>query len=143
MASIQRRIDVGKPVDTVVGYFKDFAHAEQWDPGTETCTRLDTGPLREGSTWHNVSNFLGRRVELLYRLERATPDRLTFVGTNDAAQSIDDLTFQPLGDATRVTYHANIRLRGLARLADPVVYLALRHLAGKVATRLQHAISEL
>jgi carbon monoxide dehydrogenase subunit G len=143
MASIRRRIDVGKPVDTVVGYLKDFAHAEQWDPGTETCTRLDAGPLREGSTWHNVSNFLGRRVELIYRLERATPDQLTFVGTNDAAQSIDDLTFHPLGDATRVTYHANIRLRGLARLADPVVYLALRRLADKVAPRLQHAISEL
>jgi carbon monoxide dehydrogenase subunit G len=143
MASIQRSIDVSKPMDTVVGYLKDFAHAEQWDPGTETCIRLDAGPLREGSTWRNVSNFLGRRVELLYRLERAEHDRLTFIGTNDAAQSIDDMTFAPVGDATRVTYHARIRLHGPARLADPLVYLALRGLAGKVAIRMQRAIGEL
>lgn len=143
MASIRRSIDVGKPVNTVVGYLKDFSHAEQWDPGTETCTRLDAGPPHEGSTWHNVSNFLGRRVELLYRLERAKPDRLTFVGTNAAAQSIDDLTFEPIGDATRITYHARIRLNGTAKLADPLVYLALRGLAGKVATRMQQAINDL
>lgn len=143
MASIRRSVEVGKPVDQVVSYLKDFAHAEQWDPGTETCARLDSGPLGKGSTWHNTSKFLGRRVELIYRLERALPDRLTFVGTNDAATSTDDLTFEPVGVGTRVTYHADIRLRGAARLADIAVYLALRAMAGEVMRRMRDLIDDL
>ena len=143
MASIRRSAEVSKPIDQVVGYLKDFTHAEQWDPGTEACTRLDSGPLGVGSSWHNTSKFLGRRVELIYRLERALPDRLTFVGTNDAATSTDDLTFEPVGGGTRLTYHADIRLRGVARIADIAVYLALRAMAGEVMGRLRNLINDL
>ncbi len=157
MAKIRRSFTVGKPPGEVVDYLRDFSHAEDWDPGTLTCTRLDPGPVREGSTWHNVSQFLGRRAELTYRLERSLPDRLTFVGDNRSATSIDDLTFEPssapagatadpvtgTGAGTRITYRAQIRLRGAARLADPLVRLALERRAGEVTSQMQRVINAL
>lgn len=143
MAKIQRSFTVDKAPGEVVDYLRDFSHAADWDPGTLACTPLDPGPVREGSRWHNVSQFLGRRAELTYRLEQAWPDRLTFVGENHAARSVDDLTFEPSGAGTRVTYQADIRLRGTARLADPLVRLALGRMAGKVVARMREVINAL
>ena len=143
MAKIRRSFTVDKPPGEVVDYLKDFSRAQDWDPGTLTCTRLDAGPVHEGSTWHNVSQFLGRRAELTYRLARARPDRLTFVGDNPAATSVDDMTFEPAGAGTRITYQADIRLRGAARLADPLVRLALARMAGGVTARMREVINTL
>jgi carbon monoxide dehydrogenase subunit G len=143
MAKIRREVAVEKAPAQVVAYLKDFSHAQQWDPGTLACSRLDDGPVREGSTWRNVSRFLGRQAELTYRLERALPDRLTFVGTNHAARSVDDLTFTATGTGTRITYTADIRLQGAARLADPLVRLALERMAGKVTAQMRQVINAL
>ncbi len=143
MAKIRRSFTVDKPLPQVVDYLRDFSHAAYWDPGTLACTPLDPGPAHEGSRWHNVSHFFGRRAELIYRLERALPDRLTFVGENDAARSVDDLTFEAAGAGTRVTYQADIRLRGTARLADPLVRVALGRMAGGVVAQMREVINAL
>lgn len=143
MAKIRRSFTVDKPPGEVVGYLRDFSRAQDWDPGTVACTRLDAGPVREGSTWHNVSRFLGRRAELTYRLARERPDRLTFVGDNPSATSVDDMTFEPAGAGTRITYQADIRLRGAARLADPLVRVALARMAAGVTAQMREIINTL
>jgi carbon monoxide dehydrogenase subunit G len=143
MARIERSFTVGKPLGEVREYLKDFSHAEQWDPGTESCTRLDSGPIVEGASWRNVSQFLGRRAELTYRLERATPERLTFAGSNGSASAVDDLAFAPEATGTRVTYTADIRLNGAMRVADPLVRVGLERMAGKVVARMQDVINAL
>ena len=37
------------PTRPVIDYLKDFGNAEEWDPGTQSCTRSDSGPIREGA----------------------------------------------------------------------------------------------
>ncbi len=143
MVSVQRTFTVNKPLDLVVDYLKDFSRAAQWDPGTELCTRQDAGPVREGSTWLNVSVFLGRRSELTYRLERLERDRLTFVGHNTAADSTDELTFSAADGATSITYRAQIRFHGPAKLASPLLRLAFERLADKVAAQMSAVINAL
>ena len=143
MAKVRRSFTVDKPPGEVVAYLRDFSHAQDWDPGTIACTRLDPGELHEGSTWHNISQFLGRRTELTYRLQRDDPDRLTFVGTSHTATSTDDLTFAPDGTGTRITYRAHIRLHSVARLADPIVLIALQGIAGDVIARMREVINAL
>lgn len=119
MVDVERTFTVDQPVDAVTGYLRDFSTAEQWDPGTISCTRLDEGPVEVGSRWHNVSEFNGKQTELTYELVRAEPGRLTFVGKNKTATSTDDLTFAPDGGGTAITYHATIVFHGIAKLADP------------------------
>lgn len=129
MVSVRRTFTVDRPLDEVVGYLQDFAHTEQWDPGTLSCERLDDGAVTEGSRWRNTSKFLGRTTELTYHLERLTPRRLTFVGVNDAARSTDDLIFAPSGDGTEITYRAEIRFTGAVRFVDPLLRLPMERIA--------------
>ena len=123
MTTVTRTFEVQPAPATVIDYLKDFSNAEEWDPGTESCTRNDSGPVQVGSTWHNVSKIAGVSTELTYTLEQLSDDTIVLVGRNDTATSTDTITVVPNPDATgsRVTYEAVIELKGAAKIADPVM----------------------
>lgn len=123
MTTISRTFTVDPAPSVVLDYLKDFSHAEQWDPGTEKCQRLDDGPLGVGSRWHNTSKIAGVSTELEYELVELTDVKVVFEGTNDTATSIDSITVVPSGGGSEVTYDANIQLKGAAKLATPVIKL--------------------
>jgi len=120
---VSRTFDVHPEPDLVIDYLKDFSNAVDWDPGTESCVRTDTGPLGVGSTWHNTSKIAGITTELDYTLETLTRDTIVLVGHNDTARSVDTITVVPSpdGPGSRITYDAEIRLKGAAKIADPVM----------------------
>ncbi|NYE36744.1 carbon monoxide dehydrogenase subunit G [Nocardioides cavernae] len=124
MTTVSRTFDVRPAPAVVVDYLKDFSHAEEWDPGTESCTRNDSGPVQVGSTWHNVSKIAGVSTELTYTLEQLTDDTIVLVGRNESATSTDTMTVVPSPDqpgGSRITYEAVIELKGAKKIADPVM----------------------
>jgi carbon monoxide dehydrogenase subunit G len=123
MTTVSRTFDVRPQPAVVIDYLKDFSHAEEWDPGTESCTRQDSGPVQVGSTWHNVSKIAGVSTELTYRLEELTDERIVLKGHNDSATSTDTITVVPSpdGPGSRITYEAVIELKGARKIADPVM----------------------
>ena len=144
MVRVTRSFTVSKAADAVLSYLKDFGNAVEWDPGTESCQRQDSGPVVVGSSWHNVSLFLGRRTELIYRLDVAEPGHLVFTGTNTGATSTDDIRIADVGPGTsQVTYRADLQLHGAARLASFAVKLALERIGDRLVTQMQKAISAL
>jgi hypothetical protein len=107
---VERTFTVASSPEGVVEYLRDFSRAEQWDPGTVTCTR--------------------RKTELVYELTREDAHGLQFVGRNDTATSTDDIaiTAGPAPGTTRIGYHAHVEFNGLAKLGAPVAKLALEKL---------------
>jgi carbon monoxide dehydrogenase subunit G len=143
MVEVQRVFTVHQPVEVVSEYLRDFSHAETWDPGTVSCTRLDNGPVRVGSEWHNVSEFRGKETELSYRLTRMETGRLIFVGENKTATSTDDLTLTAVPEGTKITYHATIVFNGLAKLAGPFLKREFEKLGDKVVVTMTDALAAL
>jgi carbon monoxide dehydrogenase subunit G len=143
VVQVTRTFTVSKAADFVVGYLADFSHAERWDPGTVSCQRQDSGPVRVGSTWRNVSEFLGRQTVLNYRLESLQPGHIVLVGSNKTATSTDDITVQDTPAGSEVTYQATIELHGLAKLGAPVVAAAMQRLGDKTAAQIQETFAHL
>jgi carbon monoxide dehydrogenase subunit G len=145
MVHVERSFSVTPPIDEVVGYLKDFAHAEAWDPGTVRCTREGAaGPVQVGTTWHNVSKVRGKETELTYRLERLEPGRLTFVGTNKTATSNDDLSFEPEpAGGTRITYTSDITFNGIFKLADPFMRREFERLGDETVEQMTGVLNQL
>lgn len=141
MIEVERTLTLQHPLPDVVAYLADFAHTEEWDPGTVSCRTVRDGvPVGKGSEWENVSEFRGRRTELRYRLVRFEDERLTFVGRNRTATSTDDMTFREEAGGTRLTYRARIEFRGLARLASPFLKGEFERLGDEVVRRLPGAV---
>ncbi len=143
MPTVSRTFTVGAPSEQVLEFLRDFTNAEQWDPGTETCTRLDSGPVRVGSRWHNVSKVLGRTTELEYRLKEANGPLLVFEGHNDAATSIDTIVVTPAEAGSRISYKAQLKMHGLAVLMAPAMKLLFEKIAGDTETRMTTVLNSL
>ncbi|MFD3871873.1 SRPBCC family protein [Streptomyces sp. NPDC058623] len=140
MITVERTFLVELPLGELVTYLEDFAHAEEWDPGTVRCVRIDDGPVRPGARWRNTSRFRGRTTELVYRLESRDAHELVFVGANKTVTSTDVMRFEARSDrATRMSYTASLRFKGLARFAEPFLRSEFETLADKVEQQLPSA----
>jgi carbon monoxide dehydrogenase subunit G len=143
MTTIQRTFTVNASPEVVIKYLKDFGNAEQWDPGTESCRRIDCGPIEVGATWHNVSKVIGLKTELIYTLNVLSSHKLVFVGANDTATSIDSIIARPSGTGTELTYNAEIEMRGLAKLAAPAVKFIFERLGTDTKKQLTEVLNNL
>ncbi|MFI8103783.1 SRPBCC family protein [Streptomyces sp. NPDC086023] len=140
MIRVARTMLVPVAMPDLVAYLADFTHAEEWDPATVSCVRLDAGPVGPGSRWRNTSRFRGRDAEVSYRLDVREGDLLVFSGENRTVAVTDDLRFTPAEEgATRLVYTATFRFRGVARLAAPFVRKEVERLADGVAAALPRA----
>jgi len=141
MVNVSRTFSVLASQDVAVDYLADFGNAEEWDPGTVSCTRVDSGPVAPGARWHNVSKILGRETELSYMLVAKRPDGVVFKGSNRTATSVDDIRVMPMPGGSRIVYHATIQFRGPTKLVDPVMRLVFELLAAKTANQMTQALN--
>ena len=132
-----------KPVEVVVNYLKDFAHAEEWDPGTKSCTQQSPGPVQVGTTWHNVSVIKGKETELTYRLAELSADHILLVGENKTATSTGRHDGQAHDGGSTITYHAQIEFHGIAKIAGPFLQSEFDGLGDKTAEQMTRAINAL
>ncbi|MEU7908120.1 SRPBCC family protein [Actinoplanes sp. NPDC049118] len=143
MITISRTFTVAAPVEAVLAYLKDFGNTNAWDAATRQTTRTDDGPLAVGASWHNTSRILGVTSELTYTLQAVESDRLVFVGRNDGATSTDTITVRPVAGGSEVTYHVELEMHGVAKLATPVMRIEFERLGDQTAARLTDALNRL
>lgn len=141
MITVERTVEIARPAPAVFTYLADFTHTEQWDPGTVTTTRTDHGALQVGATFHNVSEYRGRRTELDYVLLRHDENaHLTFTGNNKTVEATDDMSFTSDGDTTTITYRAHFRFKGVARLAEPFLRRGFEPIADDTVAQLKRTL---
>ncbi len=141
MVHVVRTFTVARPAPEVLAYLADFGNAREWDPGTQTCTRLDDGPVAVGARWQNVSKILGLTTELEYRLEQLDDDRITLVGRNDTATATDHITVLPHELGAEITYDATIELHGVAKLGSPIMQMEFEKLGDETVTGIRDAVT--
>ena len=141
--TVSRTFTTTAPPETVFDYLADFTNAEEWDPGTVSCVRL-SGDGGVGTTYRNVSKFLGRESEITYRTaELERPTRIHFTGHNEQFDGHDVLGIRADGAGSEVTYTAEFGFSGGARLVAPVVAAYLPFLARKTLDQLKTCLDRL
>ncbi len=118
---VERTFTVSTPIEAAFAYLSDFENTEEWDPGTISTKRI-SGDGGLGTTYENVSSFMGREVELTY--ETVTYDKpSSFVcrGRNKTATATDHLSFTREGEGTRIHYRATFQFHGLVKLVAPLI----------------------
>jgi len=143
MIVVVRAFVVTAAPEVVVDYLRDFGHTAEWDPSTRRTTRIGAGPIGVGTSWHNVSRVLGLTTELTYSLVVDERDRIVFIGRNEAATSTDTITVRPVESGTEVTYHVDVEVHGVAKLATPVMKIEFAKLGDEIAVRLTEVLDAL
>jgi hypothetical protein len=147
MARYTASLESQLPPAEAFTYLSDFSTTEEWDPGVVEAERLGGEPVGEGTEFRVVAEFLGRKSALVYRVVELEPERaVTLRGENATVVSLDRITVEPAGSASRITYDAELTLKGPLRIADPLLGLAFgrvgdRALEGLRATLARKAAS--
>ncbi len=104
MIQIETSVDINRPVEQVAEFFSDNENALLWQTGLIE-TRLTSEPNRVGSTWTDVVQVLGRRIELSFVATEVEPEsRFAFKSTSGPIPVSGSYTMEPAGDSTRVTF---------------------------------------
>ncbi len=143
MPTVSRTFTVQPSPATVIDYLKDFSNAEDWDPGTVSCTRNDTGPVEVGSTFHNTSKIAGVETELTYELTKLTGGVIVLEGENESATSVDTITVVASGTGSEVTYEAVIEAKGVGKLAEPLMKLVFERIGSKTEEKMTEVLNAL
>ncbi|MAY97042.1 SRPBCC family protein [uncultured Nocardioides sp.] len=143
MPTVSRTFTVKPTPDVVVDYLADFTHAEEWDPGTESCTRLDSGPIQVGSRFHNESKIAGVSTELVYELVTLDADKVVLRGENDSATSTDTITVTPKDGGSEITYEAVIEAKGVGKLAEPLMKLVFERIGSETEEKMTEVLNRL
>ncbi|GAB2609440.1 SRPBCC family protein [Kribbella endophytica] len=143
MPAVSRTFTVDATPEVVVPYLADFGNAEQWDPGTERCTRNDDGPVKVGASWHNTSKIAGVSTELTYTLEGLAGNRVVLVGRNDTATSTETIEVTPRGTGSSITYTNTIDFQGAAKLANPLAKLVFEKVGNDTEKQLTDVLNAL
>ena len=122
MPSVERTVTVDQPIQKVWDYLSDFRNSEEWDPPSVRTERT-SGDGGVGTTYHNVSKFLGSEQEVDYTVTKhEDPHTFQLKGDAGSIQLLDTITFAATPEGgTAVTYHAEFTPHGAAKLAEPLM----------------------
>ncbi|MBW2472190.1 MAG: SRPBCC family protein [Deltaproteobacteria bacterium] len=121
MPKISRTITTAAPIDEVFAYMADFSNGPEWDHTQESSVPRQDGGPRLGQIYDIVVLWGDRKLPMTYEVTAYKPNHMiTLVGDGSTTHAVDTLEFAEVSDGgTTVTYSADIRLKGLLRLAEP------------------------
>ena len=94
--------------------------------------------------WDNGSSVRGHHTNLKYELTRLESGRVTFVGTNNACSSTDDIRIEAVGTGvSKVTYLSEISFNRIWKLAPLFLRREFDRLGDETRDRITRAVSQL
>ncbi|MEP6815321.1 MAG: SRPBCC family protein [Marmoricola sp.] len=139
---IQRTVHTSWDAASVFAYLLDFATAVEWDSGTVTCART-AGDGGVGTTYRNVSRFLGSETTLDYQVESIDGDhRYVITGRNKTVTSRDTITVRPTAGGAEVHYRAEMTFHGFASILSPLLTPFLKKLGDDTADQLKRTLDQ-
>ena len=141
MAHYKASVDTPHPPGEVFAYLSDFSTTAEWDPGVVEAERLGDAPVAAGSEFRLVADFLRRKTPLTYSIvEYDPPSAVTFRGENSSVVSLDRITFEPSDGGTRITYDAELALKGPFKLADRLLAVAFKRVGDRALAGMRNTL---
>ena len=120
MPVIERSVTTGLPAAVVFDYVADFENIAEWDPGVLAARKVGDGPLAVGTVFDLDLRYGRRRLQMSYEvITMERPNLIVLRGDGSRSVAVDRIECIAEPGGTRVEYRAEIRLRGLLRLAEP------------------------
>lgn len=113
-------------------YLADFRNVAEWDPSIEKVVLTAGEPGLVGAEYDVTFTMAGRETTMPYvALLVERPERIIMRGETDAVTSIDTITVNERVEGSQVGYHAELELKGVRKLAEPVAEFALTRASNK------------
>ncbi|MGZ4149277.1 MAG: SRPBCC family protein [Actinomycetota bacterium] len=142
MTVLRETIQIAQPPDEAFDAVADFSSSAGWDPGVMSAERIQEGrgdPSGVGARYRLEVSFRGSRSEMSYvTTEYERPTRVVLEGEGPRLTARDTIGFEATADGgTRILYEADLRLKGVAKLAAPALKGAFGEMGRKALAGMQ------
>ena len=140
MARYVTKVRTRRSVADAFAYMADLRNFAEWDPGVRKVVQVEGNGAGPGAVF-DVTLSGRRGTTLRYRtVEYSEPIRLLVVADTSLLRSTDRITVRADGDATVVTYDADLSLKGPLQLAAPLLAVVFRRIGDRAAAGLRRVL---
>jgi carbon monoxide dehydrogenase subunit G len=121
---IEVDLDIGRPPEEVFEYLEEVENNTEWLSGMRSSRWTSPPPAGAGSTYEQVSQFLGREIHTSFEVTRHQPGRLVTIESREGSSFPIRVTrmVRPNGDGgSHVTEIVDGDARGLYSVASPLL----------------------
>ena len=129
MKPVVVNVEIDRPADEVFAYLDDITNNPLWLKGMRSCTWTTEPPVRVGSRYDQVAEFLGKEIRTTFEVTAREPGRLVTIESREGSFFPLAVTraVEPLGpDRCRVTETVDSDPSGFYRMAQPLLRLMVR-----------------
>jgi dehydrogenase/reductase SDR family protein 12 len=144
MVKLVEVIEVDRPLDEAFAFASDFSNAERWDPGVRESRREAGAAAGVGATYRLIVMFRKTSLPMTYRItEFDPPNTVVLHGEGSTVRAVDEIRFERTGrDRTRITYRADLQMRGLLVLFEPFLRGAFDRMGKRAVAGLRDALNK-
>lgn len=124
-------------------YLLNLEHFADWDPGVKRSARVAGSEPGLGAAFDVTVSAPAKDMTLRYKTVAVNPPRRFEVRAETSTlRSVDVITVEPetRGGGCLVTYVADLSLKGVLRIGDPLLGLAFRRIGDRAATGLRSVL---
>ena len=122
MIRIKGDIVIGRPVEDVFDYVADECNEPSYNAQMRRAEKISAGPIGVGTRYRAEVVSGGRPVSMVIEYTAyERPGRLASKTTMSAMDIAYTLTFEPVGEGTRMGWSGEIEPHGVLKLMGPLV----------------------
>lgn len=124
MITVRGSISTVLPPERAFAFLSEFENTSTWDPGTPVVEKRSEGPAAVGHRYHAEAEFRGERRPIEYEIEELRPGHIRLRGENKTLVAFDSMDVVPstsIPGGSDVTYTAEFDLKGVLKIAQPVL----------------------
>ncbi len=124
-------------------YMADLTNFAEWDPGVDRVEQVEGGGAGPGAAFDVAVKLPGWTMTLRYdtiAFDNASTTMTAFA-QNALMTSKDTITVEADGNGSIVTYDAELKLKGLLGLSDPLLGLTFNQVGDRAAAGLVEALA--
>jgi hypothetical protein len=124
----EHTVVIERPIEEVFAYITDANNDSLWQSASLETEQTSEGAVGVGTTYRNVSKFLGRRIEATFEVTEHEPPRKQCIRvTSGPIPAVGCYLLEPADSgSTRFTQNIEADVGGFFRLAEPLVARAFR-----------------
>lgn len=124
MSHVEGEILIARPIEEVFDFVADECNEPRYNPRMIHSEKLTEGPVDRGTLFQATTRSGRGTAEMVIEVtEFHRPSRLASTTTLSSMDIRGLLTFEPVGEATRMRWSWDIQPHGALRLMGPVVTL--------------------
>ena len=124
MAHAEQSITINRPGNTIFDFILDGKNSPHWRPSVIDVQQVPGKPLGVGTVFkQGLKGPGGRRIDGDYEIVACKPnEHITFQVIAGPARPTGTYTFEPQGNATRVTFTLDYEVKGLTQfIMEPMI----------------------